>query len=159
MWYHVSKRFLGNEFVFKPKLPETAVIEREGDTPRICVSDSIAKCLRAIDSGDNLTLKSIIINFSDLKDEFSFETEEDLYAKNFRTPAIYVTEETPILPPDISDFRFNNEHWFLQPTKFKFVGYLSFNALLKGQLSISPRYDYVEIEDYRVLENKEFVIK
>lgn len=102
MWFHISKKFLGNKITLTPKVPDSAQLHIEGDIPRICVSSSIYKCLCGILGNGRLR---------------SFEAKAE-FAEN---PCVYFTEKTPYLPPDCIDFRKIDEHWFLYPTDFYFA--------------------------------------
>lgn len=108
MWYHVRREFLGNHPLIKPKIPK-AVIDNafcraeEGNIPRVCVSDHVFKCFRGIMGIEEpCTI------------DFKTRFEEN--------PYLYITDETALVPPNCLDFRYNNEHWFIKPTRFYYIG-------------------------------------
>ena len=103
MYYHTSSNFLGKDVMLKPQIPVSADKMEEGNIPRICVTEDIFYCMRAIIGCKNPSIK-------DFKTQFK------------ENPCVYYTRERPFLPPNASDFRFNNEMWFLSPTKFTFMG-------------------------------------
>jgi len=123
MWFHVSRVYLGKSVKLTPKVPSCVSINsvyqyEEGDIPHICVSDSIFKCLIAI-----MGIKyPIIENFKE-------------YYKN--NPFVYMCSKRPYIPPNASDFRFNKEMWYLEETKFIYIGCLDMYSLLKN-LTIAP---------------------
>jgi hypothetical protein len=51
--------------------------------------------------------------------------DEDGKSIVVNNPSVYATEENPYYPPNCSDFRRNNEMWFINPTQFQFIGFLS----------------------------------
>ena len=136
MWYHVSRCFLGNEQFLYPRVPNMDTFCRceEGNIPRICVSNSILNCIRAITG--NKIIYSINIK------------------RNFlENPCVYATEEVPLLPPNCLDFRQNEERWFLKKTKFVYLGRVDMNQLLIKKI-IVPTH-----EKELVLPDKNIVVK
>lgn len=119
MWYHISDNYLGEIVIFKPRVPRTAAIKEEGDIPRICVSDSLYYCVKSL---AGKTYDDYVKYFLDKR-----------YKKYIliRNPAVYCCEQQPYLPPKASDFRENNEHWYITPVEFKFLGFLDSRILLK----------------------------
>ena len=111
MWYHVAKKYLGETVILVPRIPNNANLSREGNIPRICVADTLFHCLRAL---RGLTT----IQSTYLKDVLHNEN-----------PCVYFSEETPFIPPECDDFRFNGEMWFLKKTKFLFLGRIDIYAL------------------------------
>lgn len=101
MWYHVTPTYLGKCVMLQPRVPENANTDREGDVPRICVSDTVFKCLRALKGREYLCSND-------------FSTYEE-------NPCVYYTEEVPYTPPNCDDFRYNSEKWFVKKTKFFFL--------------------------------------
>ena len=137
-YFHVSKRYLGETVTFKPKIPETSIIDIEGNIPRICVSDKVFRCLCSIVSSYPFNISDLLYEFRD--DIKGFETKEEYCNRidTIKSPVIYYTEDTPFLPPAVSDFRNNREHWFLQDTTFRLYGFVDFSELIKNKkLSIS----------------------
>lgn len=102
MWYHVTPEYIGKSIILNPHVPTNANTDREGNIPRICVSDSIFKCLRALKGRE-------FLNSIDFKDK---------YTENL---CVYYTEEVPYTPPNCDDFRYNAEKWFIKKTKFYFL--------------------------------------
>lgn len=127
LFYHVSKKDHGPLFKFKPKLPESAIIPKEGNIPRVCVSPEIFYCLRSISSNKNLYSMDIILEC---------RNEEGTW----NPPAIYMTFESPYLPPRVSDFRYNHEHWFLKPIEMLRIGYVDLAALTTGKVEIMKKF-------------------
>lgn len=118
MWFHVTNSYLGKNPVLIPKLPRNgnaSIIKWEGNIPRICVSNSIFKCLLAIHGTEDL-------NSNDLQ-----------FTEN---PCVYFTEEEPYLPPDCNDFRQNYEMWFLKRTKFYYLARIDMYKLFTDKIII-----------------------
>lgn len=118
MWFHVSKKYLGENPILTPRLPKNgklAILKYEGNIPRICVSNSIWFCLRAI-------LGSYEIVSTDK--EFT------------ENPCVYYTEDTPYLPPDYDDFRINNEMWFLKKTRFHYLARIDMYRLFTEKVIV-----------------------
>lgn len=129
-FYHVSKIDHGEEFEFIPRVPETAILNKEGNIPRICVSTKIFYCLRSICSNRELYSYDILNNLNN-------------YNKTniLMPPTIYAIDpkQPPFLPPDVSDFRYNEELWFLNPIIMKRIGYLDLHKLVIGKIKIRKR--------------------
>lgn len=102
MWYHVTPIYIGKEPILQPRIPKNANTAIEGDIPRICVSDTVFKCLRALRGKEHL---------------YAFDCRE-MFEEN---PCVYFTEEIPYIPPNCVDFRYNSERWFTKKTKFFFL--------------------------------------
>ena len=120
MWYHVVREFFGNEKVFLPKIPQLNSFCRceEGNIPRICVSNSLFNCLRAITGLDRGLYPNIL-------------------KKNFaENPCVYATEEVPLLPPNCLDFRQNEERWFIKRTKFMYLARIDIEQLLVKKIIV-----------------------
>lgn len=134
LFYHVSKKDHGLTFKFKPKLPESAIIPKEGNIPRVCVAPEIFYCLRSIGSNKHLYSMDIII-----------ECRND--EGGWNPPAIYMTNEQPYLPPRVSDFRYNKEHWFLKPVEMLRIGYVDLEALTRGKVEIIKQFKTFTFEE------------
>lgn len=105
MWYHVSFDYLGESTILKPKIPNIIYAperEIEGNIPRVCVSLSIYNCLKAKIGEPSIST----LDWKDIPEN----------------PCVYFTEDVPFIPPACSDFRVNDERWFLMPTKFYYLG-------------------------------------
>lgn len=142
-WYHLSKSFLGDNIILQPKVPESAVVEIEGDIPRICVSSHILKCLRSLISTKKLFDENIILEFAESKRILNSKKYIKGYIQN---PCIYYTFNNPAyLPPDSSDYRNNDEHWFLTPTQFHYFGRIDIKKLIFDNIleSIEEEYTYI----------------
>lgn len=142
-YFHVSRKYLGINPIFKPKVPESCCISGEGDIPRICVTTSVFLCFRAISGRSKITLEDILIEFRG------------------HNPVVYYSEELPFLPPDASDFRYNDEHWYLKNTKFKLLGYVNMVHLCKtGKISVTRenikfnRYSETFDQDLKIRKHK-----
>lgn len=119
MWYHITKMTHAKKvFTFTPSVPKGVnAIYYEGDIPRICVSDTVFKCLRGV-TGQTLLFASDITEYWD------------------ENPCVYYTEETPFMPPQFNDFRVNNEHWFTSPTKFYYLARVDIYKLFKYNIIV-----------------------
>lgn len=153
-YFHISKRYLGETVILKPKVPELCDINTEGNIPRICVSDKIFKCVCSIISSYPFRISDVLNEFR--QDLEAFESKEE-YSDRItiiKSPSIYYTEEIPFLPPKVSDFRNNNEHWFLQDTEFRLYGFIDFLELVRTKrLSISKTQTEI---DSKLLLSEEF---
>lgn len=110
MWYHVTKYpYMGKTKILSPYVPAT-MNEKEGNIPRICVSNSIFNCLKSI-IGRN----------------FIYPNDCKIFKEN---PCVYFTEDTPFIPPDCVDFRVNDERWFIKKTKFFYLARIDIFKLL-----------------------------
>lgn len=94
-WYHISRKDFGPEVKFLPRTPITAC-QGEPDTPRICVSPSLAGCLVAGVIG--------------------FICDKHIY--------IYATHAHAVPAYEVFDADVTEEHWILKPAIFKKVGQL-----------------------------------
>ena len=122
MWFHISKQFLGNKALFKAKVPYSCrcssnCANQEGDIPRICVTNTPLNCILAIMGVFNPSVSTI----------------KDYFVVN---PCVYYTEETPFLPPNCSDFRKSNEHWFLKDTTFRYLGRINMYKFMKNNVIV-----------------------
>lgn len=127
-FYHISRKNHGNVFTFVPRVPDSAVVEREGNIPRVCVAPSLYCCIASIVSGKDIKVGQVLCEFAVME---PFETVEE-FEKSKRTipfPSVYWTHDQPYLPPASSDFRRNKEHWFISPTTMLFEGYLDLQSL------------------------------
>ena len=61
-WFHISTKFIGNNPIFIPKAPDTAT-KKEGNIPRICVSNSIYECLRSVCGIKHPTVRDLLFSF------------------------------------------------------------------------------------------------
>lgn len=160
MFYHLSKKHLGNDMIFEPRLPDSALIKTEGNIPRICVSSDIFLCIRSIISSKNVKIIDLLYEFSDRgENDICFEEWKN---KNgfFINPSIYTTDETPFIPPDVSDFRYNKEHWFLNKTQFKFIGFLDISYLFMNEIKITDKQFTINYNDYKLLNyDDNYIIK
>jgi hypothetical protein len=122
MYYHVSRTFLGKEKILTPLIPDCCTNTKfmcsaeEGNIPRICVSNSIMNCLVAI-CGGRLYSPEIIQKFKE-------------------NPCVYISEKEAFIPPNASDFRQNNEHWYIAKTKFRYIGRVNIYQLTKRNVII-----------------------
>lgn len=120
MWYHIRREYLGKNPIIHPRVPN-AVINgiicraEEGDIPRICVSDHVFKCITGIIGVNEPFISDIERRFDE-------------------NPCLYITDSTPYTPPNCLDFRANNEHWFITPTKFVYLGRINMGKLFKSSI-------------------------
>ena len=136
---HLSKSDLGAKFKFIPRIPSNAIMDEEGDIPRICVSTNLYDCVRGI---LGMTLPST----NDFGCEMRrFPQRQTLWEQvgepTFHPCALYGTNRQAYLPPNHGDFRENNEHWFLTPVTMNRLGFLDLHAFFKdGELRIIDEY-------------------
>lgn len=146
MYYHVSKRYLGEKVVLTPRVPETALINEEGDIPRICTSKTLLGCVRGIVSHSLVAVKDFLY---EIVEHESFKTFDDYLLdskKMVLSPAIYVAGGVAYTPPNASDFRANKEMWFLQDTEFVLVGYIDLALLIyTGELAMRQDIQIVSL--------------
>lgn len=153
MFYHVSKKDLGSVVTLIPKVPESSLISKEGNIPRICVSTHIYFCLRSITGGSSSKFNVNEI-LHEIRDDIQ-PMEESLEWKNrgacFVSPAIYTCDEEAFVPPDACDFKKNNENWYIQNQSFKRIGYLHLHRLIMdGQIKL---VEYPHTLDGKYLDN------
>lgn len=152
--YHLSKTDLGQDVILKPKVPESSVISKEGNIPRVCVSNSLLLCLRSIVGCHGIMVDDLFYSFRDLS---HYDNGEDWKRNNghFLHPTIYESTDIAFLPPDASDFRLNQEKWYLKKTRFQRVGYLDIEQALHGKITIIDKpYLYRWSEFDRVFSDK-----
>jgi hypothetical protein len=143
MWIHVSREYLGINPVIKPKIPGSVTKNficrsEEGDIPRICVSTNIIKCINGITGNCDIPMESFV--------------------KHFPTnPCVYITDEIPYIPPNCSDFRYNDEHWFITPTKFYFLGRIDIYKLLTRYQIEKTEFETVKFPTKKVIVYREKV--
>jgi hypothetical protein len=114
MMYHVSRFELGVSPTLVPRIPSSAVTEREGDHHRVCFAPTIKQCLRSIESGSKATTFNVISEFLPRK-----------WSEDLTNPIVYVTRKTLVkAPADKSDFGVTEEHWSLVPIKVQFRAYI-----------------------------------
>lgn len=142
MFYHVTKQDHGFLFKFKPKLPETALISKEGDILRVCVCPTIFYCLRAITSNHELLISDLVFNLINKPSILS-------------SLVIYGTSDKPNLPPAASDFRRNKEHWFLKPITMERLGFLDLRQLAVGSLKITHLNEKIKFTEFKNLINSD----
>lgn len=141
MFYHISSKDHGENFKFKPRIPRSSLISKEGNIPRICVSPSIYYCLCSIAGHRPLDFSDIVLEF---------KSEDGTIV----SPSVYITEEVPFIPPDASDFKKNNERWFLKSIIMKRIGYLNLLALSVGNIELMS-----ESKTFDLDINKKAIIK
>jgi len=127
MFFHISKVNLGEVALFTPKVPENAYMFKEGNIPRVCVCPSAFQCLRGISGHDPLHSMDIIIGLP-RDPETGWLIQPLVYAVHNKT--------NPYLPPHASDFRKNEERWFLQPVEMMRVGCIDLVALTQGRVIV-----------------------
>lgn len=99
--FHVTNIYLGEYVLLKPYIPGNPMEGEETDTPRICVAPNVLQCL---------TGKTGRVGFEGTL--FSDGTSAFVYRTNCEN---YIVANTP-------DQAQHNEHWYLNPTMFKYVG-------------------------------------
>lgn len=149
-WYHISLKYFNDNPVLNPKVPESACVENEGNIPRICVSDNILFCLRSIISTNHIRPIDILYEFK--KDKY--RVRKTIAGAVVYNPCCYNTVSVPYLPPDISDFRQNNEHWFITPTKFHYMGRINILKLI-----LNNAIEFINDIDTDIKINKKLAFK
>lgn len=132
LWYHVSNEFIGYTPILEPRIPDTVLMD-EGNIPRVCVSNNIYFCIRSKVGREDLRAYDLLYGFNAKDDEDYFIRYEICKMVTVKNPSVYVTEGTPYYPPNYSDFRRNNEMWFIT-TQFHFIGFLSIGEIVKNQV-------------------------
>lgn len=145
LFFHLSRKDLGQKFKFEPKIPESALISKEGNIPRVCVCSEIFYCMRAIVSSKVLLLSSLFLEFE--------ETD-----KSILPFTVYATKRIPFLPPAASDFRRNKEHWYLTPVVMERLGYVDLHSLFLGKIVVSKEYKTLP-RDFKLNPEIEVLIK
>jgi len=136
MWFHVSRKYLGDSPILTPRLPNNGnlkLMKNEGNIPRICVSNSLFYCLRAIHGTEELVSTKLIFN---------------------ENPCVYFTEETPYLPPDFDDFRLNNEMWFIKKTKFYYLARIDIYKLFTEKIIVPTNDKNIILPDKKKVINQ-----
>lgn len=153
MYYHVSKKYLGEKVVLTPRVPETCLVSEEGDIPRICTSRTLLGCIRGIVSHSMVSVRDFIYEIVECE---GFNTLDDYLAdtkKMVISPPIYVTGGVAYTPPNASDFRANKEMWFLEDTEFVLIGYIDLALLMyTGELAV--RQDIQSVALYGMTQDK-----
>lgn len=139
MYYHVSKKYLGEKVVLTPRVPETCLVTEEGDIPRICTSKTLLGCIRGIVSHSMVSVRDVLY---EIVEHVGFSAFEDYLADSTKmviSPSIYVAGGIAYTPPNASDFRANKEMWFLEATEFTLVAYIDLHTLIAtGELMVRP---------------------
>lgn len=92
-WLHVSEKYLGSSFLFIPRIPQGIDIHLEDTTiARICVSDSIDRCIMGIYGEPNPRK---------LSQFWVYELRGDVVRPTIK---------------QVPDRARTNEHWFIHPT-------------------------------------------
>lgn len=127
-YYHISKTDLGEKFRFTPRVPRSAIIDDEGDIPRVCVSSKIVNCIDAI-CGCYATVNDFIHEVVRL--------DSDLLIP----PTVYFTTRTPYTPPNAVDFYQNGEKWFITSVTMKRLGYIDLERMFQfGEVLITQQF-------------------
>ena len=137
LWYHISNEFIGYNPILEPRVPivTETTLTSEGNIPRVCVSNSIYFCIRSKVGREDLRVCDVLDQFSVAEDNENYIIEtKNCKISTVKNTSVYVTEDTPYYPPDYSDFRRNNEMWFITPTQFHFIGFLSIGEMVKNQV-------------------------
>lgn len=110
--YFVTDKYLGEDPILQPRVPEFTSMMEDSRTKRICVAPTIYQCLIAIEASTKLI-------------------EEKVNYKRYRVYRAIYDEETVRQPTadEVSDAYSTGELWFIQPTQFHHVGVYD---LIKG---------------------------
>jgi hypothetical protein len=159
MFYHVSKKYLGNTVTLTPKVPGTALITEEGDIPRICTSKNLLGCIRGIVSIKNVTVGQFLAETRDCIDFMSEQDQINGPAKTLVSPSIYSSIERAYTPPNASDFRVNKEMWYLSDTNFTLIAFIDIIKLMyTGELDYTNEIQTVSAKALEGID-PELIIK
>ena len=62
VWFHITNKYIGKKPILNPHNPKDNEHD-EGNIPRLCVSDSILKCLRAVIGSEKLEVFDVIEDY------------------------------------------------------------------------------------------------
>lgn len=102
--YHISEDLVDNPTkLFIPRVPESAAVDEDKETNRICFSTSIANCIKATDilsymRGTSFTVYTLTVE------------EDDPYL---------VYPQTLVEKKKVPDALENDEHWYLKEIELK----------------------------------------
>ena len=154
MFYHVSKRYLGNTVTLTPKVPGTALITEEGDIPRICTSKNLLGCIRGIVSIKNVTVGKFLVETMDHIAFMSIQDQINYPGKTLVSPSIYSSIERAYTPPNASDFRVNKEMWYLSDTNFTLIAFIDIIKLMyTGELDYTNEIQTVSAKALEGIDN------
>jgi hypothetical protein len=166
-FFHVSKKYLGETVILKPRLPDTANIAKEGNIPRVCFSISLPLCLRSILGGGRSLMRQVseLIEFrSELLASYGFDprftTIEEYrdYEERipFINPSVYEALRTDQLyePPAVGDFRTHKEHWSISEIECEFIGRIDLNELVESRLVLTTEEKTLNREKYTRMKNE-----
>lgn len=149
MYYHLSKKDHGSDFLFKPRVPESSVIDFEGDIPRVCVTPRIIACLHSIaGTVGRLSLADIVYNFQGdrpLPSKWMREPDDDR-VEVIVSPTVYRTHQVPYKPPKACDFHKTEEGWFIKSIRMERIGYLNIHSLMSGSIELSEVPSSLELD-------------
>lgn len=150
MFYHISKKDLGVNVKFTPRVPDSALVSIEGNIPRVCVSSSLLGCIRGICGTNKVTVSDII-----------YGCKKDVVSNSYCPLTVYLAPADiyPYVPPNVSDYRANKEHWYLSVIKMRRIGYIDFTALLDGCIEIIDYKKTLSISEdilanYKLITNR-----
>lgn len=153
-WYYITKDYLGDIVKIKPSVPDRI---SEGNIPRIRVGSDIYKFIKLSIGVGDLHRIDVLENFGE-KDLLDRENANTTSIANYnyiiRNPLVYITRETPYIPPGMLVFRQNDEHWFIKETEFRFAGYLSIKDFINCYVDKSDsQEDYIQAKDIDIFYN------
>jgi len=67
MFYHISKKDLGQTVKLKPKVPSSSLVSREGNIPRICVAPSLYLCALSVVSSKPISVSDLLFEYKEEK--------------------------------------------------------------------------------------------
>ena len=126
MVYFVSKEYLGNKIILKPRVPLNFLTENgfeDNITPRVCASTSIDGCL----TGLSMNLKDTRL--------FVYRSEEE----NF-----YIPNDVQV--PDVE---LTGEVWFLEPVEWRYYREILVKDALESDERLLYKYGDNVAEVYR----------
>lgn len=123
---------LGAFLTMTPRVPETCLISKEGNIPRICVSTHLYYCLRSITGGSS---NKFYVNeiLHEIRDDMRAMESCDEWIKRatwLNSPTVYISYEEAFTPPDACDFKKNHESWYITPQKFQRLGFIDLPTLV-----------------------------
>lgn len=104
-WFHLSYEFLGDDFLFIPRIPLSKSDEEDDVTPRICVSDTYTRCIMGIEGMSMRAIEEDFGNFPRVP-FFVYALEGDVYIPDDKQiPDLFRTHERWLLTPTVGKFR------------------------------------------------------
>lgn len=153
--YHISAKYLGITPTLKPKLPQNALISKEGNIPRVCFSDDLALCVKSILGGSSQIYGVELLEFSHKDTLTGLVTIENPYVYSLEILSIKYNSQKIYIPPDASDFRENHECWSLRPIRVFYLDRLCLASFLDGRIKLTQEVNTLSVQTINDLKQKE----